>query len=185
VVRANLNSKKVGFRGVHLEVSIIKGLKKVWLVVLLLGLITACGEQTTGVSTFTTTPGQLKLHTTTATLTTVSGRNITLTLEIAQTEQEQETGLMGRASVPAGMGMLFVFKTAGNVAFWMKDTLIPLSIAFIDTNGKILDIQDMQAMSEDLHTAKQPYQYALEVGQGWFGQNGVKPDDNIKFELPS
>jgi uncharacterized membrane protein (UPF0127 family) len=163
----------------------LEGLKKVWLAVLLLSLITACGEQTIGVSTVTTTPGQLKLHTTTATLTTASGRNIDLTLELAQTEQEQETGLMGRNSVPAGTGMLFVFKTMGNVAFWMKDTIIPLSIAFIDSNGKILDIQDMKAMSEDLHTANQPYQYALEVGQGWFEQNGIKPNDTLKFELPS
>ena len=169
-------------------------LRNAWLVLLLLGLITittsitACGEQTTTgstVSTVTTTPGQLKLYTTTAILTTASGRNFQLDLEIAQTEQEQETGLMGRTNVPAGKGMLFVFKTAGNVNFWMKDTIIPLSIAFIDTNGKILDIQDMQAMSEDLHTAKQPYQYALEVGEGWFGQNGVKPGDSLKFELPS
>lgn len=149
-------------------------------------LLSSCGSDTptTNSNTATTpTPGQVKLTTVPATITTNAGQNIQMVVEIARTAQEQETGLMNRASVPDGTGMLFVFSQPGNVNFWMKDTKIPLSIAFIDSNGKILDVQDMQAESEELHSPGQNYQYALEVGLGWFGKVKVKAGDIIKFQL--
>src|SRR5690242_395058 len=102
-------------------------------------------------------------------------------LELAKTEQEQETGLMGRTSLPEDGGMLFIFPQKSRTSFWMKDTLIPLSIAWIDENGKILEIQDMEAQSEALHTPAQPYLWALEVPKGYFAKKGIQPGSTVKL----
>lgn len=147
--------------------------------------LAGCGNTLTPTTAVTPTPGQSKLTTILATITTANNQAVNLTLELARTDKEQETGLMGRDSVPDGTGMLFVFKAPGSISFWMKDTKLPLSIAFIDSSGKILDIQDMQAYSEALHSPGQPYQYALEVGQGWFGRVEVKAGDKLNFKLPN
>ena len=144
-------------------------------------VLTGCSDG----SQFTPTPGQTALTSVTATITNAGGQSVPITIELARTSKEQETGLMNRSSVPDGSGMLFVFQQAGTVGFWMKDTRLPLSIAFIDGGGKILDIQDMQAMSEETHAPSQPYLYALEVGQGWFARKGIKPGDSISFKLPA
>lgn len=152
-------------------------------------LLSSCGAATNSIVTTTAstaptaTPGQAKLTTIPATIINNAGQVITMSVEVARTNQEQETGLMNRDSVPDNTGMLFVFPQPGNISFWMKGTKIPLSIAFIASNRKILDIQDMQAESEDLHNPNQNYQYALEVGLGWFSKVGVKPGDIIKFQL--
>ncbi len=79
--------------------------------------------------------------------------------------------------------MLFVFPSEGQAAFWMKDTSIPLSIAFIAADGRILETRDMQPLSEELHRPTQPYMYALEVNQGFFRQNGVNAGDRVEFRL--
>lgn len=79
--------------------------------------------------------------------------------------------------------MLFVFQQDQGGAFWMKNTLIPLSIAFIAADGSIVDIQDMQPLSEDLHRPSRPYRYALEVNQGFFRDNGLGPDSRVEFHL--
>ena len=94
-------------------------------------------------------------------------------VEIARTDAERQRGLMDRTSLDDGAGMLFVFPEPVEVAFWMKNTLIPLSIAFIDEQGIIIDIQDMQPQDETLHYPSGPYRYALEVPQGWFERAGV------------
>ncbi len=133
----------------------------------------------------TPTPGQTALTSVPAIITNGGGESVPMTLELARTSKEQEIGLMNRSSVPDGSGMLFVFQQMGVVGFWMKDTRLPLSIAFIDVGGKILDIQDMQAMSEVTHAPSQPYLYALEVGQGWFARKGIKPGDSLNFKLPA
>lgn len=79
--------------------------------------------------------------------------------------------------------MLFVFQSDGRAAFWMKDTWIPLSIAFISSGGRIVDIEDMQPMTENLHQPAQIYRYALEVNQGFFRKNGVNVGDRVKLQL--
>jgi uncharacterized membrane protein (UPF0127 family) len=106
-----------------------------------------------------------------------SGSQATLSVEIADTEATQECGLMNRTSMPDNQGMLFMFSRENTTPFWMKDTLIPLSIAFIDANGTVVDVQEMQAESEDLHTPAKAYQYAIEANAGWFSRNGIAPGD--------
>jgi uncharacterized membrane protein (UPF0127 family) len=104
--------------------------------------------------------------------------------ELARTPQEQETGLMGRTSLPDDTGMLFIFSSPVQVGFWMKDTLLPLSIAWIDQNGKILEIQDMEAQSLTTHTPAKPYLWALEVPKGYFDKKGIKAGDTVKLASP-
>jgi uncharacterized protein len=131
----------------------------------------------------TPTPGQTSLPTAAATITKSDGEKLLMTIELARTPQEQETGLMGRQSVPDETGMLFIFKQPGQVGFWMKDTPLALSIAFIDQNGKILDIQDMESFSLEVHSPGQNYLYALEVAKGYFARKGVKPGDTFTFKV--
>jgi len=110
---------------------------------------------------------------------TVSFRNgtrlSTLDIEVADSPQEITTGLMNRKSLPANSGMLFDFGKDVHTSFWMKNTSIPLSIAFIDADGKVLSIQDMKPY--DLTSINPPgrYRYAIEVNRGWFDANGVTP----------
>ncbi len=104
-----------------------------------------------------------------------------LALEVARTAQERATGLMNRASLPADSGMLFVFDGPTTARFWMKDTLIPLSIAFITGDGTILDIQDMQPETLDAHGPAAPYVYAIEANQGWFAAHGVQPGQTVNL----
>lgn len=106
-----------------------------------------------------------------------------MALEVADTPESRATGLSKRSSLPENAGMLFVFPSDGQAPFWMKDTWIPLSIAFISSDGRIVDIQDMQPMAEDLHRPAQPYRYALEVNQGFFEKNGVSTGDRVDLQL--
>jgi hypothetical protein len=107
--------------------------------------------------------------------------------ELARTAEERQRGLMGRESLADGMGMLFIFPAPTRGAFWMKNTVIPLSIAFIDERAVIVGIADMQPLDETLHYAPAPYRYALEVPQGWFGQVGVAVGHRIRLppDLPA
>jgi len=105
-------------------------------------------------------------------------------LELAVTAEQQSRGLMFRPSLPEDQGMLFKFNQRTNGAFWMRNTLIPLSIAYIEDDGTVLDIQDMQPQSDDPHYPARPYWYALEVNQGWFDRNGVAPGNVFAFCLP-
>lgn len=100
--------------------------------------------------------------------------------EVAATEKQHEIGLMHRSSMPAQAGMLFVFDQAQEYCFWMKNTQIPLSIAFLDEAGKIVNIADMQPQSEENHCAAKPVRYALEMNQGWFKSKGIKPGSSIQ-----
>ena len=112
------------------------------------------------------------------TFTNACGQPAPLRVDIAADEARQETGLMNITSLPADQGELFDFDNiAGGapvqVGFWMKDTLVPLSIAFVSADGTVQEIQDMQPQSLDIHTPAQPYLYAIEANQGWFARNGV------------
>lgn len=94
--------------------------------------------------------------------------------EVAATDDSRSFGLMQRQSLPPDHGMLFVFDEVGMPCFWMKNTLLPLSIAFIDAKGVIVNIADMQPHSLDSHCPVGPVIYALEMQQGWFKDHQVK-----------
>ena len=93
--------------------------------------------------------------------------------EVASNSGDRATGLMHRPSMPAQRGMLFVFPEAGVQCFWMKNTLIPLSIAFLDDAGRIVQIADMQPQSLDNHCSVKPVRFALEMNAGWFKSRGL------------
>ena len=95
--------------------------------------------------------------------------------EVAADYPSRMTGLMHRASMPQGSGMLFIFDETSVHCMWMKNTLIPLSVAFIDESGRILNIENMTPHSEQSHCAARPARYALEMNRGWFEARGIKP----------
>jgi uncharacterized membrane protein (UPF0127 family) len=94
--------------------------------------------------------------------------------EVAQTPEQREIGLMNRKSLPGNAGMLFVFEQKDGYCFWMKNTFVPLSIAFIGDDGTIVNIEDMAPQTETSHCAHSPVRYALEKSQGWFTKRGFK-----------
>ncbi len=100
--------------------------------------------------------------------------------EVAATQENRMTGLMQRRSMPANQGMLFVFTQPQRHCMWMKNTLLPLSVAFLDDEGRILNVEDMQPQTEDNHCAAKPARFALEMNLGWFRQKGVKPGQTIE-----
>ena len=102
-------------------------------------------------------------------------------VEVAKTDEEKARGLMGRRTLGKDEGMLFLFETEGIHGFWMKNTLLPLSIAFIDKDWKIVSITDMKPMTEDVHSPPRPVLYALEMNKGWFASNGIKAGDLVRF----
>jgi uncharacterized membrane protein (UPF0127 family) len=95
--------------------------------------------------------------------------------EVAADYSSRGRGLMHRKSLGANAGMLFIFDAAAIHCMWMKNTYIPLSVAFLDAQGAIINIADMQPHSEQSHCAARPARYALEMTQGWFAQRGIKP----------
>ena len=97
----------------------------------------------------------------------------TVRAEVARTPEEREQGLMYRTELAPGRGMLFVFDDLQTRSFWMKDTLIPLDIAYIDENLRITDIQAMEPQTSDLHPSARPAMFALEVPMGWFAEKGI------------
>jgi uncharacterized membrane protein (UPF0127 family) len=100
---------------------------------------------------------------------------------VAKTPAERAKGLMGRKHLGQEGGMFFIFETEDYHAFWMKDTLIPLSIAFVDKSGLIVEIADMKPLSLDSHSPPKPVLYTLEMKKGWFSTNGIKVGDMIRF----
>ncbi|MCW7537772.1 DUF192 domain-containing protein [Aquabacterium sp. A7-Y] len=100
--------------------------------------------------------------------------------EVARTPEQRATGLMYRKSLAHNEGMLFVFEEPATQCFWMKNTLLPLSIAFLDEAGRVVNIADMQPQSLDSHCSAQPVRFALEVNQGWFAKRGIKAGFQIK-----
>jgi uncharacterized membrane protein (UPF0127 family) len=98
-----------------------------------------------------------------------------ITAEAASTDAERSQGLMHRRMLPENRGMLFVFPEAAMHAMWMMNTYLPLSVAFLDANGVIINIADMQPHTRDTHSTLRPAKYALEMNQGWFKKRGIKP----------
>ena len=95
--------------------------------------------------------------------------------EVAANDRNRQVGLMNRKAMPPQRGMLFVFSHENTHCMWMRNTFIPLSVAFIDADGVIINIEDMQPQTEDNHCARKPARYALEMNRGWFAQRGIKP----------
>ena len=113
------------------------------------------------------------------------GENVEVRVEIADGFFERQRGLMDRTALGEDRGMLFVFRREQPLSFWMKNTLIPLSIAYIDSKGRITDILDMKPLDDEPphYVSSEPVLYALEVNQGFFDEHGVKVGDHA--ELPS
>lgn len=115
----------------------------------------------------------------------ISGnRKTKLSVQVADTQGKIEKGLMFVEKLPENEGMLFVFPRKIYGGFWMKDTLIPLSIAFVDSNGEILNILNMEPCKGNkcpIYDPKLPYRYAIEVNIGWFEKNQIKEGDYVKF----
>ena len=112
--------------------------------------------------------------------TILSIRDIRIDAEVADEPKEKATGLMGRKDLADGKGMLFVFSRPQPLGFWMKDTLVPLSIAYINAEGVIREIHDMQPLDESgVNSVFQDLVYALEVPQGWFAKKGILAGDSV------
>ncbi len=109
---------------------------------------------------------------------------IELEVELATTFEEQILGLMYRDKLEENNGMLFVFPREKVLSFWMKDTRIPLSIAFIKADGRIIQIESMKSYSLDTHVSKEKARYALEMNEGWFRVHNVREGDTVKIPLP-
>lgn len=99
--------------------------------------------------------------------------------EVVATEAERQQGLMFREHMAQNEGMVFLFGAPAGVCMWMKNTLIPLSVAFIDDDGKIVNIENMKPQSLESHCSKKPVRYALEMNEGWFKQKNIKPGSVI------
>jgi uncharacterized protein len=171
---------------------------KFWKIVVVLALLlTGCsgpqadpdtGSQKTPQATGTTadkeetTSGQSGLRT--LVIDASGGKKVGVRVEVADDLAEQAKGLMDRTTLGENRGMLFVYPDERERSFWMKDTLIPLSIAFIDSERRIIDIQDMKPLDDEppSYVSAEPAQYALEVNQGFFEERGVKVGDSV--ELP-
>ena len=148
------------------------------LIVPLIFLLVACG----GDDKPAAKPGNQGDGRTPLTFVTKSGKKPTLYAEIAQTIPELNVGVSKRESMPPDVGMLFVLPFRGP-GFWMKDTTIPLSVAFIAPCGFIVGMADMQPLTDQLHQADAEYKFGLEVNQGWFAKNGVAVGD--KVDIPA
>ena len=100
--------------------------------------------------------------------------------ELAQTSEQRSVGLMHRPKMGANEGMLFVFESASEQCFWMKNTLLPLSIAFLADDGQVVNIEDMAPQTLNGHCSKRPVRYALEMNQGWFAKRGIKAGSRLQ-----
>lgn len=95
--------------------------------------------------------------------------------EVAKTPAQRQIGLMNRPTMGPNEGMLFVFEAPAQQCFWMKNTLLPLSIAFLADDGTVVNIEDMKPQALDSHCSRKEVRYALEMNQGWFAKRGIKP----------
>jgi uncharacterized protein len=114
---------------------------------------------------------------------TVNGQKIVA--EVVTTPEQRAKGLMNRFSLQPDHGMLFVFEEPQPLGFWMKNTYIPLSIAFVDVTGTIVNIEDMKPQDETTHWSRGFALYAVEMKQGWFVAKGIKPGDIVKGLPPA
>lgn len=117
---------------------------------------------------------------TAATVLVVFGSD-TVRAEVANTPETRGQGLMYRDTVPDGTGMLFVFDREAEHSFWMRNTYVALDVAFIDSNFRIVDIQQMEPETTEIHYGARPALFALEVRQGWFAERGITVGDRCQL----
>ena len=116
---------------------------------------------------------------------TISIKGYTLTVELSTTPAARKCGLSNRFELPKNHGMLFIFPNLRNRTLWMKDTYIPLSVAFLDDSGKIISLQNMTPMqTEKRYYSSQPVKYVLEVNKGWFDTHEIEIGDTVEMKLP-
>ena len=99
--------------------------------------------------------------------------------EVAQTPEQRSTGLMYRSAMGTNEGMLFAFEESGQQCFWMKNTLLPLSVAFVADDGSVVNIENMKPQTLDSHCSKKPVRFVLEMNDGWFAKRGIKPGSKL------
>lgn len=103
--------------------------------------------------------------------------------QVAATHEQRAIGLMYRSDMPQHEGMLFVFEQAQVQCFWMKNTLMPLTAAFIDDDGRIVNLADMQPQTTDSHCSAKPVRYVLEMKQGWFAAKQIRKGQQLKSSV--
>jgi hypothetical protein len=112
-----------------------------------------------------------------------AGKRVVVKAEKAGNEFRRRKGLMFRKNLASNSGMLFIFEEEQRLSFWMKNTYIPLSIAYIDGRGYIRDIYDMKPLDDSVtYPSKSPVKYALEVNRGWFGVNDITPGCRVLLD---
>lgn len=107
--------------------------------------------------------------------------------QVALTSQQRETGLMLRKEMPQHEGMIFVFERPAQQCFWMKNTLLPLTAAFVADDGTIINLADMKPQTTESHCSEKPVRYVLEMNKGWFSKKGVKVGSKLggaPFDIP-
>ena len=144
-------------------------------------LIILSGTMASGI-TFTSCKNK-KLKTKDITIYRADSSTITVKAELAITPEERSHGFMERKTIPDGTGMIFIFEKDQILSFWMKNTPHPLSIAFIDSKGKIRNIYDMKPFSLESIESTVSVRYALEVPQGWFTKNNIKTGDTVSLDF--
>ncbi|MEY4421029.1 MAG: hypothetical protein RLZZ498_1625 [Pseudomonadota bacterium] len=100
--------------------------------------------------------------------------------QVAQTPEQRSIGLMHRTEMPQHEGMLFVFEQPATQCFWMKNTLLPLTAAFVADDGTIVNLADMKPQTTDSHCSTQPVRFVLEMHQGWFAKKGLKAGSRLR-----
>ena len=127
--------------------------------------------------------GNVGLQTQKMSIVNMDNEKVSVLLELAKTDSEHTYGLMYRDSIPDDSGMLFIFGNDGYRNFWMKNTKIPLSIAYIDSKGKILEIYDMKPLDVSVtYPSKYACRYALEMNKGWFRKHKIRPGCSLLIE---
>ena len=151
---------------------------------ILLCILCACAAKSAASPAQKTGKAQTGLETTTISISGSDGKLVDCIAELARTEEQRNTGLMFRTALEDGKGMLFIFDKDEVLSFWMKNTLIPLSIAYISYDGTIIDIRDMYPHNTNPVRSSRSARYALEVPQGWFDRVGIKTGDHLNLNLP-
>ncbi len=100
--------------------------------------------------------------------------------QVAQTPEQRQIGLMFRKEMPQAEGMLFVFEEASKQCFWMKNTPLPLTAAFVADDGTIVNLADMKPQTTDSHCSEKPVRYVLEMNAGWFAKKGIKAGSRLR-----
>jgi uncharacterized protein len=102
--------------------------------------------------------------------------------QLAQTPEQRQTGLMWRKDMPQHEGMLFIFEQPSQQCFWMKNTLLPLTAAFVADDGTIVNLEDMKPQTTDPHCSAKPVRFVLEMNKGWFAKKGIKAGSKLSGE---